>query len=716
MKLKWILWTVLYLMTTSIPNANADPFHLHDTLTITVASEPDYPPFCMVDEQGNPYGFSIDLIKAAAKVRNIHLHFHVGPWFKIKQDLADGSVDALPMVGRTPERDSLYDFTIPYITLHGAIFVRKNDHSINTVNDLKGKHLLVMKGDNAEEFVRRNAITHQITTTNTFEEAFRLLSEGTGDAVIIQKVLGLELLKSINLRNITALDILLDEFEQEFCFAVKKGNQPLLNELNEGLAVIIANNTYEELHAKWFGPEVNMANISRKVVSIVIPAIFIITIVSIITLRRQVRRRTRNLRIEFEMHQVTLSKLNQQKVLLERMEQMILVGGWEYDGNLRQLTVSRGFCNIFGLTDNEILPAHFIDSIHFVDPSDKRRIVQVFYHSLGSGAAIDLEVEVMNNGPGPRIIRITGSPETDQAYSRRIAGAVMDITEQRTTERELILLKDDLEEMVKDRTRQLEEKIMKLRESERAMLYMVEDLNYTTSELKVERQKLEMVNKELESFSYSVSHDLRAPLRGIHGFTDILIQEYGDKLDDEGKRLGQIIKKNALDMGKLIDDLLSFSRLGRQALNESLIDMEHLVQSVIVEVQGLYTGNRHEIIIGNLEPCIGDFSMIRVVMVNLISNAFKFSSRKEQPVIEISSERKDHKVVYTIRDNGAGFDMKYKDKLFGVFQRLHTVREFEGIGVGLANCKRIITRHGGEIDAEGNPGSGARFWFTLRVH
>lgn len=715
MRLKLILLGMVYLMVTTFPKANADPFNTQDTLTITVASEPDYPPFCMVDEDGTPFGFSIDLIKAAAKVRNIRLEFQVGPWFKIRQDLVDGKIDALPMVSKTPERDSLYDFTIPYITLHGAIFVRKNDHSIHSVGDLQGKHLVVMKGDNAEEFIRRSAITNQITTTNTFEEAFRMLSHGSGDAVIIQKILGLELLKDQRIRNVIALDILLDEFRQEFCFAVKKGNQPLLDQLNEGLAVIIANNTYEDIHAQWFGPEIDMADISRKVASIVIPAIFIITFISIIILRRQVRRRTKNLQLEFEKHQITLNKLYQQKVLLERMEQMILVGGWEYDGNNRQMTVSKGFCNIFGLALKENLPANFISSIRFVHPNDRRRILVVFSQALVNSSEIDVEVEIFNHDSEPRIIRITGSPETDKAFSHRIAGAVMDITEQRRTERELILLKDGLEVIVTERTRQLEDKIRKLRESEMAMLYMVEDLNVTTNELRSERQKLEIVNKELEAFSYSVSHDLRAPLRGIHGFTDILIQEYGDRLDDEGKRLGQIIKKNALDMGKLIDDLLSFSRLGRQALNESLIDMDHMVQSVIQELKSHYPGNMHKINIGKLEPCIGDFSMIRVVMVNLLSNAFKFSSQKEMPVIEISSERQGHKIVYTIRDNGAGFDMKYKDKLFGVFQRLHTVREFEGIGVGLANVKRIITRHGGEIDAEGNPGNGARFWFTLQA-
>ena len=713
MRKKWILLGMVCLLVTSIMEAKADFSVPNDTLTITIASEPDYPPFCVVDEQGQPDGFSIDLIKAAAKVRNIHLNIHVGPWFKIKQDLADGKIDALPMVGKTPERDSLFDFTFPYITLHGAIFVRKNDHSIQSADDLRGKHLVVMKGDNAEEFIRRNALTNQITTTNTFEEAFRLLSKGTGDAVIIQKVLGLELLKSLKIRNITALDILLDEFRQEFSFAVKKGNQPLLDQLNEGLAVVIANNTYEQLHAKWFGPGIDMADISRRVITIVVPVIFFLTFISIITLRRQVRRRTKNLRLEFEKHQVTLFQLRQQKVLLERMEQMVLVGGWEYDGNSRQVTLSTGFCNIFGLNPVTLLPVHHLESIRFVSPDDKSRVLQVFSRSLAKGINIDAEIEVFRGVSERRIIRITGSPVTDKAIPHLIAGAVMDITEQRRTERELMLLKDDLEEMVADRTRQLEDKIHKLRESERAMLYMVEDLNNTTTELRTERQKLEIVNKELESFSYSVSHDLRAPLRGIHGFTDILIQEYGDKLDDEGKRLGQIIKKNALDMGKLIDDLLSFSRLGRQALNQGLIDMDLMVQSVIQELQNQYPANNHKIHIGKLEPCIGDFSMIRVVMVNLLSNAFKFSSRKENPRIEIMSERQDHQIIYTVSDNGAGFDMKYKDKLFGVFQRLHTVREFDGIGVGLANVKRIINRHGGEIDAEGTPGNGARFWFSL---
>lgn len=715
MRMKWILWGMVCLLVVSSLKAKAAFPVPDDTLTITVGSEPDYPPFCMVDEQGNPDGFSIDLIKAAAKVRNIHIKFQVGPWFKIKQDLADGSIDALPMVGKTPERDSLYDFTIPYITLHGAIFVRKNDHGILTVDDLKGKHLLVMKGDNAEEFILRNEITSQVTTTNTFEEAFRLLSKGTGDAVIIQKVLGLELLQNLKIRNITALDILLDEFSQEFCFAVQKGNQPLLNELNEGLAVVIANNAYDQLHAQWFGPEVDMADISRMVAMIVIPAIFLITIISIITLRRQVRRRTKNLRMEVENHQVTLFQLRQQKILLERMEQMVLVGGWEYDGSTRQVTLSNGFCNIFGLTPKTLMPIHALEVIRFVNPVDKSRILQNFSRSLAKGINIDAEIEVYKGDSERRTIRITGSPVTDKESQHLIAGAVMDITEQRRTERELILLKEDLEEMVADRTQQLENKILKLRESEMAMLYMVEDLNVTTSELKSERQKLEIVNKELESFSYSVSHDLRAPLRGIHGFTNLLIMEYGDLLDDEGKRLCQIIQKNALDMGKLIDDLLSFSRLGRQALNQSLIDMDQLVQSVIADLQNQYPANLHEIRIGKLNPCIGDYSMIHVVMVNLLSNAFKFSSRKENPLIEITSEKRAHEIIYTVKDNGAGFDMKYKDKLFGVFQRLHTVREFEGIGVGLANVKRIINRHGGEIDAEGAPGNGARFWFSLQA-
>jgi len=222
-----------------------------------------------------------------------------------------------------------------------------------------------------------------------------------------------------------------------------------------------------------------------------------------------------------------------------------------------------------------------------------------------------------------------------------------------------------------------------------------------------------IANKEMESFSYSVSHDLRAPLRAIDGFSKVLSKDYAGKLDDEGKRVIGIIEKNALQMGKLIDDLLSFSRLGRKEIKKGYVKMG-IVAKEIFEEQKAQLPNRNIVCtINDLPDARGDEDMIRVVWTNLISNAIKYTNKKEKAVIEIGSKADEGGVAYFIKDNGAGFDMQYVKKLFGVFQRLHTEEEFEGTGIGLANIKRIVERHGGTVWAEGEVDKGATFYFSL---
>jgi PAS domain S-box-containing protein len=227
--------------------------------------------------------------------------------------------------------------------------------------------------------------------------------------------------------------------------------------------------------------------------------------------------------------------------------------------------------------------------------------------------------------------------------------------------------------------------------------------------------QLEEANKELEAFSYSVSHDLRAPLRAITGFSNILKQDYGDRLDEEGNRLCEVISSSAVRLGRLIDDLLAFSRLSRSEIFPSPVDMNLLVMSVIDDLVRPEETSRPDFRVSDLGEAPADFTMIKQVWVNLISNAVKYSSKKERAVIHISCTRNSRSVVYCIADNGIGFDMKYVDKLFGVFQRLHSNFEFEGTGVGLAIVHRIIQKHGGKIWAEGKPGEGAAFWFSLPV-
>lgn len=270
---------------------------------------------------------------------------------------------------------------------------------------------------------------------------------------------------------------------------------------------------------------------------------------------------------------------------------------------------------------------------------------------------------------------LTLAPFPDAGYVNLYG---LDITERKRAETMVQELNRDLEKRVKERTAELEEAI-----------------------------------KELEAFSYTVSHDLRAPLRGIDGFSKILVEENEEKLDDEGKRILGIIRQNTKKMGKLIDDLLEFSRVRRSDIHRTDVNMTHLADDVMMGLSIFKKKADVELTVDSPSPAFVDRSMIRHVLANLLSNSLKFSTTRDRPVIEFGGSEGDHENTYFIRDNGVGFDMRYRDKLFGVFQRLHRASDFPGTGVGLAIVKRIVTRHGGRVWAESELENGATFYFTL---
>jgi signal transduction histidine kinase/DNA-binding response OmpR family regulator len=242
----------------------------------------------------------------------------------------------------------------------------------------------------------------------------------------------------------------------------------------------------------------------------------------------------------------------------------------------------------------------------------------------------------------------------------------------------------------------------------------LEELNEELEQrVKDRTEQLESTNKELESFSYSVSHDLRAPLRAINGFTSVLAEEYESAFDEQGKHFLKNIQRGAQDMSSLIEDLLQFSRLGRKQIQMSPIDMEVLVEEASEMLRAQHSNKEVKLKVKNLEECKGDKAMIRQVLTNVIGNSIKYSHSEKPLEITIGSNRKDDLVEYYIADNGVGFDMKYVDKIFGVFQRLHQDTQFEGTGVGLAIVQRIVTRHGGNVRAEGEVNEGATIYFAL---
>ncbi len=298
---------------------------------------------------------------------------------------------------------------------------------------------------------------------------------------------------------------------------------------------------------------------------------------------------------------------------------------------------------------------------------------------LASGQNREFEFTLNRPQREPRIYNTIMIAEHDE--NGEVLGAIAiarEITERKRAEEQIRKLNQELEQRVIDRT-----------------------------------AALEAANKELEAFSYSVSHDLRTPLRAIDGFSHILLDDYAGKLDKEGKRLLNVVRDNTRRMGRLIDDILNFSRTGRMELSFREVDMTRLAKDVLQELRPAGLEQSLHVEIKPLPGAKGDASMLRQVFVNLLANAIKFSHHREVQTIEVGAERKDGESVYYVKDNGVGFDMRYVQKLFGVFQRLHSMSEFEGTGIGLAIVKRIVTRHGGRVWAESRLGEGATFYFSL---
>jgi PAS domain S-box-containing protein len=344
--------------------AGSDNLPDHPSQVIASGSELDYPPFSLVREDGSADGFSVELLKAVARATGLNVTFKVGPWHVIQRELVAGRLDALPLVSYSAERDKVFDFTAPYIRMHGAIFVRRGDKSIHDETDLKDKEVLVMRGDTAHEYLVRKQLSDKLILTDSFEDAMKQLSAGKHDAVVVQQLVGLQIIKKLHLSNLVSVQSILEAslkpaaeplsgFEQKFCIAVKEGDKELLARLNEGLSIIISNGVYDKLYDKWFAPllpqpGLDRATLIKYLFIILLPLLASIGIFGLWYLRREVDRKTQKLREQIVVCQATEESLVQTRDTLQAILDAAPAGVVVADNTGRILFSSTFTRHIFG--------------------------------------------------------------------------------------------------------------------------------------------------------------------------------------------------------------------------------------------------------------------------------------------------------------------------------------------------------------------------------
>ena len=379
-------------------------------------------------------------------------------------------------------------------------------------------------------------------------------------------------------------------------------------------------------------------------------------------------------------------EIRSKQELLNLTGSIAKVGGWEFDVKTGKVTWTDEVARIHDLTPSDPVRIEF--GLDFYHGENRARIEQAVNAAVEKGIPYDLQLEIVSAKGVVKNVRTVGFPEYSDDQVDKVRGIFQDITELKKAEAEVKALNESLEQRVRDRT-----------------------------------EELQIANQELEAFTYSVSHDLRAPVRAIDGFSQIVIDEYSEGTSPDVLRYLALIRKNTQNMGHLVDDLLAFSRLGKQPINKSTINLTRLVKDVVAGIKSQESGRKIKFSIEKIPACEADETLLKQVYVNLISNAVKFTRSRNPAVIEMGicnacprcsdgSPGKETRCYY-VKDNGVGFDMRYYDKLFGVFQRLHSTEEYEGTGVGLAIVQRVIEKHGGTIWAESAIDSGTTFYFTL---
>ena len=713
------------------PTAKADNRSKPTHRILKSASEFDYPPFALVRPDGSADGFSVDLLKAATQAVGLEINFIVGPWHKIKQELVDGHLDVLPLVSYSQEREKAYDFTAPYLQMHGTIFVRKKETAIRGRADLKDKEVIVMRGDTAHEYAVRENLSDKLILTATFEEAMRLLSKGKHDAVIIQQLVGLQLIKKLGISNVVnvstfqetslkPIDQPLSGFEQKFCFAVQDGDKELLALLNEGLAIAVANGTYDELYNKWFSPilpqpPVPLALILKHLLFILVPILFLLGIVGLWYLKREVAQKTQSLNKEIKYRKQAeeeLSRLNLE--LEERVKQR--TGQLEAEITVRMQAEET-------LGKNKEMLQMIFDGI-----SDPLLMLNA-----------NLEVGLLNKAAFEYYFVDQKSVLGKLCYQAfrgrsapcegcRIQSAIQNHYYE-MFERKGLMDSDKTEKVV----------IYPLEDGHDGLDSAIIRISDITQENMLQRRIVQ--TEKLSSLGFLVSgvaHEINNPNNFIT-FNIPILKEYLNEIipiiDDYAKKHENLevccmpYPEFRNDIFKLVKNIENGSRRIQAAVSnlKGITRVKDKLQMDMIDIQEVI-GKGVSICRGKINRVVKSFEVdipedipriftdpetIELVIINLLINAAQAADKDNSWIrlhVSLGDSRQNHLII-EVSDNGCGMDEKTQNHIFEPF--FTTKSPNEGTGLGLTLCLNSIKELGGQIEVDSIQGKGSTFKVIL---